>query len=49
MSKKLTRFELTDRTVLAYSDRINNPVSFGEGARSRSERVGSCFFREGPL
>lgn len=23
----------------------NTPVSFGEGARSRSERVGSCFFR----
>jgi hypothetical protein len=23
----------------------NTPVSFGEGARSRSERTGSCFFQ----
>lgn len=23
----------------------NTPVSFGEGARSRSERIGSCFFQ----
>jgi len=48
-SKKMTHFQLTDRAALAYSVLINNPVSFGERARSRTERFGSCFFQEGPL
>jgi hypothetical protein len=40
----------TDHKALTYSgSRVilifrNTPVSFGEGARSRFERVGSCFF-----
>jgi len=40
---------LTNPTVRYYSMRINNPVSFGEGARSRSSLNGSCFFLESPL
>jgi hypothetical protein len=44
-SKKMTHFQLTDRAALAYSVLINNPVSFGERARGRSERNGPCIFR----
>ena len=31
----------------AYHARSTTPVSFGERARSRSERDGSCFFAKG--
>jgi len=36
---------LTIIPALTYTDNRNTPVSFGEGARSRSERIGSCFFK----
>ena len=35
---------LTFAPVMGYFIPRNTPVSFGEGARSRSERIGSCFF-----
>jgi hypothetical protein len=35
---------LTRSRQHAYIVFRNSPVSFGEGARSRSERIGSCFF-----
>jgi hypothetical protein len=38
-----TNNRLTDLPANAYSNLRNNPGSFGEGARSRSERIGSCF------
>lgn len=36
---------LTTVCPMGYIAARNTPVSFGEGARSRSERIGSCFFR----
>ena len=39
---------LTRLSRRLYSLLRNNPGSFGEGARSRSERIGSCSFWEAP-
>jgi len=35
---------LTTETATSYIYFGNTPVSFGEGAQSRSERIGSCYF-----
>lgn len=43
--------EIPSRKLLTRIHRVtylvsrNNPGSFGEGARSRFERIGSCFFQ----
>ncbi len=37
--------KLTHMPVMGYVISRNTPVSFGEGARSRLERVGSCFIQ----
>jgi hypothetical protein len=36
---------LTSAGQSAYIRRVNTPVSFGEGARSRFSRIGSCFWK----
>ena len=36
---------LTSAGQSAYLRRVNTPVSFGEGARSRFSRIGSCFWK----
>jgi hypothetical protein len=39
--------DLTDARASYYVMGRNNPGSFGEGAQSRPERVGSCYFLGG--
>jgi len=40
---------LAGTTDMIYNMSRNNPGSFGERARSLSERIGSCFFYGGTL
>ena len=44
-TQKHGRIDLTMPSDFVYSVPRNTPYSFGEGARSRFERIGSCFSR----